>query len=83
MNIRTLVLSAAAGVAFAATPASAERQQQAEMRKVDCHASFASFDGEDPEFQPVGTKSARKVRPKAKASPRGAPLRPCIVLASA
>ncbi len=85
MNIRELFWPAAAGLVLATAPASAERQQQAVMKKVDCHATFAAYDGEDPEFQPVDTKGGSKVKPKAKANstPRGTPLRPCLVLASA
>lgn len=85
MIIRSMML-AAVGLTLGAAPAIAERQQQAEIKKVDCHATFAAFDdGEDGAFQPIDTKSARKARPRAKAggSPRGTPLRPCIVLASA
>lgn len=85
MNIRSIVL-ATVGLALGATPATAERQQQAEIKKVDCHATFAAFDGgEEADLQPIDTKGARKARPKAKAggSQRGTPLRPCIVLASA
>ena len=86
MNIRSMVLPAAAMIALGATPAAAERQQQAEIRKVDCHVTFAAFAGEDDAFlQAVDSKAAPKTKPKAKAgaSQRGAPLRPCIVLASA
>lgn len=86
MNIRSIMLPAAAGLALGATPAVAGRQQQAEIRKVDCHVTFAAYHaGDEVEFQPVNTKAARKARPKAKAggSQRGTPLRPCIVLASA
>jgi hypothetical protein len=86
MNIRTMALPAVAGLALGATPATAERQQQAEIRKVDCHVTFATYDSESQtEFQPVDAKGVSKAKPKAKASgaPRGTPLRPCIVLASA
>ena len=85
MDIRTLVWPAAAGLALGTAPAAAERQQRAEIRKVDCHVTFAAYEGEDREFQPVDTKGGSKSKPKAKANstPRGAPLRPCIVLASA
>lgn len=86
MNIRKWIIPAVAGLVLGAAPASAERQQDAGLRKVDCHATFAAFDGaDDAEFQPVDSKASRKARPKAKAngSQRGAPLRPCIVLASA
>lgn len=86
MNIRAMMLPAAIGLALGTTPAIAERQQQAEIRKVDCHVTFAAFDSDDAaELQPVDTKGAAKAKPKAKAggSQRGTPLRPCIVLASA
>lgn len=86
MSIRTLVLPAVAGLALGATPATAERQLQAEIRKVDCHVTFAAYDSDDEaELQPVDTKGASKAKPKTKAggTPRGTPLRPCIVLASA
>lgn len=86
MNIRAMMLPVASGLVLGATPAGAERQQQAEIKKVDCHVTFAAFNSEDDAaIQLIDTKSARKAKPKAKAggSQRGAPLRPCIVLASA